>query len=287
VIVVVLAVLAVWRLEDLAARGNFGLIFRLAPESVMFWGEFGLGIALPLVLFALPWVRRTDSGLILAATLTIMGFIVNRLNVAITGMTASSGVVYVPSWMELAVTISIVAAGFALFALAVRYLNVFPDEATKPVESRESSRRAPVVGPPIFTRRVLVTLWGLLLVGAVAVAYSTGQDADRAAADEERPRSAAPAAKALPSSSTLPAPYGFPTSADSPGPVTFDHESHVDFRSPSCATCHRTLFRLNVPGTPVEGELTYERIHEGDLCASCHDGRESFAVDDDCTLCHR
>jgi c(7)-type cytochrome triheme protein len=286
VIVVVLAVLAVWRLEDLAARGNFGLIFQLAPESVMFWGEFGLGIALPLVLFALPWVRRTDSGLILAATLTIMGFIVNRLNVAITGMTASSGVVYVPSWMELAVTISIVAAGFGLFALAVRYLNVFPEAEAKPVEARQREKRAPVVGPPIFTRRVLVTLWGLLLVGAVAVAYSTGQEAERAMTNEEALHTAATGAKALGPSAILPSPYVFPSSADSPGSVTFDHESHVDSRSPSCVACHQLLFRINEPGTPVEGALSYERIHEGDLCASCHDGQQSFAVDDDCTLCH-
>jgi c(7)-type cytochrome triheme protein len=33
--------------------------------------------------------------------------------------------------------------------------------------------------------------------------------------------------------------------------------------------------------------LTYERIHEGDLCASCHDGERAFAVADDCTACHR
>jgi c(7)-type cytochrome triheme protein len=286
VIVVVLAVLAVWRLQDLAARGNFGLIFQLTPESVMFWGEFGLGIALPLVLFAVPWIRRTNSGLILAATLTIMGFIVNRLNVAITGMTASSGVTYVPSWMELAVTMSIVAAGFALFGLAVRYLNVFPDEAPADGEVEQAASRPRTVGPPIFARRVLVTLWSLLFVGVVAVAYSTGKQTDGAEAVTEPPAPTRSTATGLPPSAQLPAPYDFPSSEDSPGAVTFSHESHVDPEAPDCATCHSTMFRINAAGTPHEGELSYERIHEGDLCASCHDGKHAFAIEDDCSFCH-
>ena len=46
------------------------------------------------------------------------------------------------------------------------------------------------------------------------------------------------------------------------------------------------MFRINEPGRPVTGELTYDRIHEGSLCASCHDGEHAFAIDDDCTFCH-
>jgi c(7)-type cytochrome triheme protein len=37
----------------------------------------------------------------------------------------------------------------------------------------------------------------------------------------------------------------------------------------------------------VVGEVTYERVHEGDLCASCHDGVTAFAVDEDCASCHQ
>jgi len=56
----------------------------------------------------------------------VLGFVTNRMNVAITGMEASSGVHYFPKWTEWAVTASIVGAGFALFALAVKYLPIFP-----------------------------------------------------------------------------------------------------------------------------------------------------------------
>jgi c(7)-type cytochrome triheme protein len=253
----------------------------------MFWGEFGLGIVLPLVLFGLPRVRRTDSGLVLAATLTIMGFIVNRLNVAITGMTASSGVTYVPSWMELAVTISIVAAGFALFGLAVRHLSVFPERSSEEDDALRDSSRAAVAGPPVHARRVLATLWSLLLVGAVAVAYTAGHQTGDGTVEAD-PVLQATQSQARPGPLThLPDPYRFAGSQDSPGEVVFSHESHVDRDAPRCGACHAAKFLINTPGTPYRGELSYERIHEGDLCASCHDGQKTFGVDEDCSFCHR
>jgi Ni/Fe-hydrogenase subunit HybB-like protein len=56
----------------------------------------------------------------------VLGFIMHRLNVSVTGMERSSGVHYTPSWMEVTVSVGLVAIGFAAFALAVRYLPVFP-----------------------------------------------------------------------------------------------------------------------------------------------------------------
>jgi Ni/Fe-hydrogenase subunit HybB-like protein len=111
VIVVVLGVLLVWRLGNLADRGAVHFIFEVTPESVMFWGEMVLGIILPMILFALPRVRTSQNGLFLGSVLVIIGFITGRLNVAITGFVGSSGVNYIPSWMEAVVTASIFAVG--------------------------------------------------------------------------------------------------------------------------------------------------------------------------------
>lgn len=270
VIVVVLGVYTAWKLLDLGARGALPLLLRVTPESVLFWGEMGLGALLPMALLALPRVRRSPQGLFFAAVLTILGFVVNRLNVAITGMAASSGVSYFPSWMELAVTASIVAGGFALFGLAVKHLPVFPqDEGPAPAA-------APALGGG-----TLLTLWGLLLVGALAVGWSftAGARETPAAVPEASPPAAAELA--------LPGPFAYPPSEASPGPVVFDHASHVDRERPACAACHERSFRITSPGGPLVGELTYERVHEGDLCAACHDGANAFAIDDGCEICHR
>jgi c(7)-type cytochrome triheme protein len=276
VIVVVLAVYAVLRAQDLAYRGNLALAWRVTPESVLFWGEVGLGVLLPMVLFALPRVRASERGLFFAALLTIMGFILNRLNVAITGMAASSGVTYIPTWMEFVVTASIVAAGFALFGLAVKYLPVFPKG-----ELREGSEARGWHPQPALSRGVLLTLWGLLLIGAVGVGYSSNHHGA-----VPPPAPAAPEPAPIAAHLTLPEPYTFPGGEESPGPVTFDHASHVTAGPGACLTCHETLFQLTAAGAPVAGQLSYERIHEGDLCASCHDGERAFAVEEDCSLCH-
>ena len=239
--VVVLMLYAVWKVEDLAARGNLALVFKVTPESVLFWGEMSLGVLLPLALYALPRVRRSESGLFFASVLTIIGFVINRLNVAVTGMTASSGVHYVPSWMELVVTLSIVAVGFVLFGLAVKHLPVFPHEA--PSDGAETAGKGPEMSRPrpILRPATLGMLWALLLVGfaflSVAARWTLPAPAPEPPADPPPPIVAATALR-------LPDDYRFPQADDSPGAVTFRHESHVDSARVDCKSCHRELFRI-------------------------------------------
>ena len=285
-----LAVYAMWKTQDLLARDQFATIFQVTQESVMFWGEIGLGVLLPMVLFAIPRVRRNENGLFFAATLTILGLIVNRLNVAITGMTASSGTTYFPSFLEIVVTASIVAAGFTVFALAVKFFPVFP-EAHAPAAAAAPVAPAPVPGlaalgrsRPAFNRPVLAGLWVLLIAGFIAVATSRGEGGlDTKTAEELLD----PKLSARVADLRLPTDYTFPQAESSPGPVTFSHETHVDPGEPRCATCHKGTFRLHEAGTPIQGELTEERVHRGDLCASCHNGKDAFGIEDDCSTCHR
>lgn len=283
VLVVVLAVYALIRVQDLVGRGNFGLMWTLTPESVLFWGEIGLGVLLPMLLFSLPQVRASERGLFFGALLTVMGFIVNRLNVAVTGMTASSGVTYIPSWMELAVTASIVGMGLLLFALAVKYLPVFPKEEMPPAGVNPVLLRR----RPALSGRVLAALWVLMIIGIVGVAASSPEHKGAAAKPETVAAVEPVASHADASELRLPAPYTFPASGDSPGPVVFDHETHAMALDNQCKTCHATLFRLTEPGKPVTGQLTYEAIHEGRLCASCHNGEKAFAIEEDCANCHQ
>jgi Ni/Fe-hydrogenase subunit HybB-like protein len=73
-------------------------------------------------------VRESREGLFAVAVLVITGFLLNRLNVSITGMEGLNGVNYFPKWTEVAVTLSLVGVAFAFFALAVRYLDLFGPE---------------------------------------------------------------------------------------------------------------------------------------------------------------
>ena len=103
------------------------------PSPVMkhlFWLEILLSIVLPLISAgAARKCATAPNGLYLAAVLVVFGFITNRMNVSITGfesdrwasVTSPSG----PSWRSPAM---IIAIGFAIFGVAVKYLPIFPKE---------------------------------------------------------------------------------------------------------------------------------------------------------------
>lgn len=146
VLVVVLSVYGILRVEDLLRRGVLKLTLEPGYEMYLFWLEVALSLVLPLALLSQKRVRTTADGLYLAAVLVVLGFITNRLNVSITGLESSAGVHYIPRWTEVAVSGAILAAGFALFGLAVKYLPIFPAEETHPGIEAEAREAPPVLG---------------------------------------------------------------------------------------------------------------------------------------------
>ena len=133
VLAVVLCVYGILRFEDLLHRGILKLTLIPSYEMWLFWLEISLSLILPLILLAQRKVRTSAGGLYIAAVLVVLGFITNRLNVSITGLESAAGLHYVPKWTEIAVTGAIIAVGFALFGMAVKYLPIFPAEESHPV----------------------------------------------------------------------------------------------------------------------------------------------------------
>lgn len=133
----VLAVYGLLRVLDLASRGALALLREPTTETLLFVLEIALGTLVPVALLASARVRENREALFATAVLVITGFLLNRLNVSITGLEASSGAHYFPRWTEVSVTLSLVGAGFLLFALAVRYLRVFESHSL-PAEARQS-----------------------------------------------------------------------------------------------------------------------------------------------------
>lgn len=125
ILLVVLIVYTVLRAQDLLRRDVLRLAFNTTQEASMFWVEVGLGLIVPIVLMLVRKLRENPMSLYVVSIMVVSGFLVNRLNVAVTGMERSAGITYVPRWTEVAVTLSIVAAGIALFAAAVKYLPIF------------------------------------------------------------------------------------------------------------------------------------------------------------------
>jgi Ni/Fe-hydrogenase subunit HybB-like protein len=142
VLLVVLGVIAILRFEDLLHRGMLAQTLKPGYEMYLFWLEISLSAVLPLILLMQKKIRSSAGGLYVIAVLVVLGFITNRLNVSITGLEASAGMHYVPKWPELAITGAIIAAGFALFGLAAKYLPIFPAEEHQALPEPELVRVA-------------------------------------------------------------------------------------------------------------------------------------------------
>jgi Ni/Fe-hydrogenase subunit HybB-like protein len=121
---VALAVYGAARLADLASRGVLAEAFSTGREAFFFQLELGIGVILPMALLALPAVRRNSGRLYGAALLVVAGFIMDRLNVSITGLEGAQGGRYFPTAAEGIITIMLVAIGVAAFGLAVRFLPI-------------------------------------------------------------------------------------------------------------------------------------------------------------------
>ncbi len=139
------------RIFDLARRGVLPQAFSASREALFFQLELALGVILPMALVAWPAVRRNSGRLYGAALLVVAGFVVNRLNVSITGLEWSQGGRYVPSVAEGVITIMLVGIGIALFALAVRFLPVM-QHAAEPELLPASSSPATAVWRPAAAR---------------------------------------------------------------------------------------------------------------------------------------
>ena len=145
-LLVALWVNALLRFEDYFHRGLLGQIIKPSYEAYFLWLELALAFVIPITMLSFKKVRLSPGGLYLASVCTVLGFITNRLNIALIGFETYVGHHYVPKWTEFMVTLMIVAAGFFLFGLAVRYLPIFPD-----VRVRAKEHVRPEIAPVVAT----------------------------------------------------------------------------------------------------------------------------------------
>jgi Ni/Fe-hydrogenase subunit HybB-like protein len=144
--VVVLSLYLGIKVADLVARGALGLVFEGGIESVMFLVEVVGGVILPLGLLAIPGVARSKGGLAAASWLVVAGVVLNRLNVAVTGMLAGSGAHYVPAWTEILITAAIVSGGILAYIYIVERLPIL-GHAEGPAPAGAATVRMPEAVP--------------------------------------------------------------------------------------------------------------------------------------------
>lgn len=110
------------------------------PFNQSFWVlEVLLGMVIPIFVLLSKSLQRNHRYLFVVLPLIVMGVVVNRWNVTLSGLVAppqwSPGVLgnvvaaaYFPSWVEIAVSIGVLGYALLGFTLGIRYLPIFPAE---------------------------------------------------------------------------------------------------------------------------------------------------------------
>jgi Ni/Fe-hydrogenase subunit HybB-like protein len=140
---VVMALYLGLRIGDYVVRGVLPELFGTALGMVAL-AELVLGVAVPMVLFMVPRARASRPWLLTAAALTIGGVALNRFNIVLVGMTASTGEgFYVPYWMEAVFVLGLAAAVILAYLFVVENFAVLPLEERASPAAQDSAARDP------------------------------------------------------------------------------------------------------------------------------------------------
>lgn len=139
VCVMMLGVYAVMKVVDLTDRHMLPMLLVPRFETYMFWLEVIVGVFTPFIMFSQRKVRQSPSGLFVGASFVVVGFVMNRMNIAITGMEGWSGASYVPSATEFMITMMIVTIGFTAFYLIAKHFPVFTHEEHPATETAHAA----------------------------------------------------------------------------------------------------------------------------------------------------
>ena len=116
------------KVTDLYARGATVWVWD-KPHFFFFVELFGT-VALPALLLCFKEVRNSQKGLFWAAGLSAFGVVLNRFNVSLTSYGGYRQFSYFPSFIEIIITVSMVALGIVIFDLGMKYLPIYKSELT-------------------------------------------------------------------------------------------------------------------------------------------------------------
>lgn len=131
-----LVVYLVFRLTDMALRGQFSGAFS-GRLGALFATEIVLGGIVPLVLLASTSLRTRPRLLCVAAFLTTMGIIFNRVNVVLLAMNLKGPMpqgapeTYLPTVFEWGISVGLIAATIFLFGLGARLMPILPKNESR------------------------------------------------------------------------------------------------------------------------------------------------------------
>ena len=123
------------KIYDFVNNGKLIYLTILSTETYLFYLEIVLGTIVPIYFLSYRKFREDKKWLYIISVCVIAGLILNRFNVSITGLAATSGINYFPSFDEINITMMLVVLAIFAFRLVAKNFPVFEsEEFKKPVK---------------------------------------------------------------------------------------------------------------------------------------------------------
>jgi Ni/Fe-hydrogenase subunit HybB-like protein len=142
--VLVMSIYLVLRIADYAVRGVFDELLSGTLYGNFALIELGIGVALPLAMFASRELRRSEKSMVVASLLAIFGTWGFRFNVTMTGLVEANGGWYTPSVMETIIVLGLAAAVALAYLFIVENFPIYTldDVAASEAAMAEAKARA-------------------------------------------------------------------------------------------------------------------------------------------------
>jgi len=322
----VLGLYVLIRLGDLAIRGVLGQAFDGSWQGNLFLFELAVSALLPALLLMIRRVRTSVAGLGLCAGMTVLGMVLYRIDVCLIAFNRPETMSYFPSWMELAVSLGIVAGAALVFIFFVENLDVYGGGHAAPEGKEEEPAPAPAAQPSYDPATMHSLAPGLLadprryslaLIGAAALAVALLPDdvwgtyrastpvspvrtvmVERVVREDDNrtlyKRTFAAGAERIMvidgNRSDLFAIFPHQNHAvvlgDQASCEICHHQNLPDDTNTSCAQCHRDMFEV----TDTFGHRFHvQRLGGNQGCSQCHTdpgGIKCRKTATDCAVCH-
>ena len=117
------------KVVDLTIRDAIPYLFDGSAASVSYWIEILAGVVAPILLLSNPRIRRSVTGLFIAAALVVGGVVLNRINVFLVAYQPLYPIrPYFPSFLEIMVTIGLISTLVLIFRWIVMTFPVLTTE---------------------------------------------------------------------------------------------------------------------------------------------------------------
>lgn len=115
------------RIGDWMGAGEIRMLLKPDGFGWIAWLELTLGILIPLAILFTKFIGHSQ-GPFWAAVFALMGTFLNRLVITWVGLSEPSSITYMPSWIEIFITLGFIAGGYIVFDLFVKFYKLMPEK---------------------------------------------------------------------------------------------------------------------------------------------------------------